>query len=111
MLMKRRETLNKENVAEFVLSEERTILSKQRTALAFMQTGLAAIGIGLLVVKLWMEYAFRVIGVLLIASGISEVAHSYWKLSKYNKRLERVKNMVKNSKWGKVEYGRFDEQE
>lgn len=109
--MKTREILNKENFAEFVLSEERTILSKQRTALAFMQTGLAATGIGLLVVKLWIEDAFQIIGVILIASGLSEVAHSYWKLSKYNKRLERVKEMIKNSKWGRVEYGKFDEQE
>ncbi|VVB59746.1 Uncharacterised protein [uncultured archaeon] len=97
--------LDDEEVAEFILSEERTVLSKQRTALAFIQTGLAAIGVGLVVVKFWTDDVFRGVGGILIALGFYEIARSYNKLSEYNKRLERVKRFVKNSKWGKVEYG------
>ncbi len=97
--------LDNEEVVEFVLSEERTVLSKQRTALAFIQTGLGAIGVGLVVVKFWTDDVFRAVGVILIFLGFAEVAGSYKKLSEYNKRLERVKQFVKNSKWGKIEYG------
>ncbi len=97
--------LDSEDVAEFILSEERTVLSKQRTALAFIQTGLAAIGVGLIVVKFWMEGAFRAVGIILILLGFYEIARAYRKLAEYNRRLNRVKRLVKNSKWGKIEYG------
>lgn len=104
-MQRKKEVLNKENVAEFVLSEERTILSKQRTELAFIQTGLAAVGLGLLVVKFWIDNPFQFIGTILIGLGFYEIARSYIKLSEYNKRLERVKELVKHSKWGTFEYG------
>lgn len=97
--------LNSEEVAEYVLSEERTILSKQRTSLAFIQTGLAAVGAGLVVVKFWTEDIFRAVGVILIVLGFYEIARAYKKLSEYNKRLDKVKTLVRKSKWGKFEYG------
>lgn len=97
--------LNKEEVAEYILSEERTVLSKQRTALAFVQTGLAAVGLGLVVVKFWQDIPSRMVGTVLIGLGFYEIARSYQKLAEYNKRLDRVKNMVRKSKWGKFEYG------
>lgn len=100
----KKELINSENEAEFILSEERTILSKQRTALAFMQTGLAAIGLGLLVIKFWPDDAIRLIGFMLILFGFYEIARSYAKLSEYNRRLERVKGIVKKSRWGRIEY-------
>lgn len=96
--------LNNEDVAEYILSEERTMLSKQRTALAFIQTGLAAIGVGLIVVKFWAEDIFRAVGMVLIFLGFYEIARAYKKLSEYNKRLDRVKTLVRKSKWGKYEY-------
>lgn len=99
------DNLNREEVAEYILSEERTVLSKQRTALAFVQTGLAAVGLGLIVVKFWLEYPFRMVGTILIGLGFYEIARSYQKLAEYNKRLDRVKTLVKKSKWGKFEYG------
>ncbi len=99
------EELNNEDVAEYVLSEERTILSKQRTSLAFIQTGLATVGAGLVVVKFWTEDIFRAVGIVLILLGFYEIARAYKKLSEYNKRLDRVKTMIKKSKWGKFEYG------
>ncbi len=107
--MAKKERLNKMSLAEIVLSDERTILSKERTALAFMQTGFAAIGVGLLVVKLWAEDIFRAVGIILIVLGFYEVAQSYGKLAKYDRRLKRVKNLVKKSEWGKVEYGTEEE--
>lgn len=99
------DNLNKEDVAEYILSEERTVLSKQRTALAFVQTGIAMVGLGLVVVKFWMEYSFRMVGTILIGLGFYEIARSYHKLAEYNKRLDRVKTLVRKSKWGKIEYG------
>lgn len=99
------EELNNEDVAEYVLSEERTILSKQRTSLAFVQTGLAAVGAGLIVVKYWTEDIFRAVGIVLIVLGFYEIARAYKKLYEYNKRLERIKALVRKSKWGKFEYG------
>lgn len=96
--------LDKEEIAEYVLSEERTVLSKQRTALAFIQTGLAAVGLGLIVVKFWTEDIFRAVGAILILLGFYEIARAYKKLSEYNKRLDRVKTLVRKSKWGKYEY-------
>jgi uncharacterized membrane protein YidH (DUF202 family) len=99
------EDLNREDVAEYILSEERTVLSKQRTALAFVQTGLAAVGAGLIVVKFWEDVAFRYVGVILMVFGFYEIVNAYPKLVKYEKRLRRVKELVKKSKWGRFEYG------
>ncbi len=96
--------VDREDVAEYILSEERTILSKQRTTLAFIQTGLAAIGAGLIVVKLWDALHYQYVGVALMAFGTYEIARSYPKLVKYEKRLKHVKELIKKSKWGKYEY-------
>lgn|GEM_PF-1896631 len=98
-------SINKEKVAEFTLSDERTILSKQRTELAFMQTGIAMVGLGFVVLKFWLEYPIKVAATLLVGLGFYEIARSYQKLLEYNRRLERIKTMVRKSKWGKIEYG------
>ena len=96
--------INREDIAEYILSEERTVLSKQRTALAFIQTGFAAVGAGLIVVKFWEDALFRYTGVILMIFGFYEIVKAYPKLLKYEKRLDRVKDLVKKSKWGKYEY-------
>lgn len=100
--------VDREDVAEYILSEERTILSKQRTTLAFIQTGLATIGAGLIVVKLWDAIHYQYVGIVLMAFGAYEIARAYPKLTKYEKRLKHVKDLIKKSKWGKYEYS-YDE--
>ncbi len=91
-------------MASFVLSEEQTLLSKQRTAHSFMQTGLVFVGLGLTVVKLFSEFFFQGVGILLILIGFYEIAHSYKKLGEYGRRLERVKSFLKGSRYAGVEY-------
>jgi len=93
-------------MAAFVLSEEQTLLSKQRTALSFMQTGLVFIGVGLTVAKLFSELFFQAVGIILIAIGFYEIAHSYKKLAEYGQRLKRVKKFLKGSRYADIEYGR-----
>jgi len=97
--------INREDFAEYTLSDERTILSKQRTELAFMQTGIAMVGLGLLVLKFWPDYPIKIVATVMLGVGLYEIARSYQKLLEYNRRLERVKTLVKKSKWGVVEYG------
>ncbi len=90
--------------AQFILSEEQTLLAKQRTMLSFIQTGLAFIGIGLVVAKFFGELIFQFIGSVLILIGFYEVARAYKKMSEYNRRLERVKNLIKKNSICEIEY-------
>lgn len=103
--MAKKNEVIKEAVAEFILSEERTLLSEQRTALSFMRTGLATIGVGLIILRFWGDFMFRTLGIGLVLIGTYEIGQSYYKLLKYNKRFKRIKNVVKGSKWGELEYG------
>ena len=99
------QSINKEKVAEFTLSDERTILSKQRTELAFMQTGIAMVGLGLVALKFWFEGPIEIVATVLVGLGFYEIARSYQKLLEYSRRLDRIKTLVRKSKWGKFEYG------
>lgn len=90
--------------AQFILSEEQTLLAKQRTMLSFIQTGLAFIGMGLVVAKFFGVAIFQFIGSILILIGFYEVARAYKKMSEYNRRLDRVKDIIKKSKIGELEY-------
>ncbi|MBU4245447.1 hypothetical protein L6303_06640 [archaeon] len=70
-----------------------------------MQTGIAMVGLGLVVLKFWLEYSIKIAGTVLLGLGLYEIIRSYQRLLEYNRRLERVKKLVKKSKWGVVEYG------
>lgn len=70
-----------------------------------MQTGIAMAGLGFVVLKFWLEYPIKIAGTVLLGLGFFEIARSYQKLLEYNRRLERIKTLVKKSKWGVVEYG------
>lgn len=91
--------------AQFILSEEQTLLSKQRTMLSFIQTGLGFIGMGLVVAKFFGDLIYELVGILLIIIGFYEIGRAYKKLAEYNRRLERVKAMIRESNMGEVEYG------
>lgn len=103
--MKKQSDLSEYDIMKLALSEEETILSKQRTQLAFIQTGLAGIGVGLVVFRFWEGAFFQGIALLLVIYGFYEIVRSYRKLGEYSKRLERVKEIVKKSKYGRLEYG------
>ncbi len=90
--------------AQFILSEEQTLLAKQRTMLAFIQTGLGFIGMGLIVAKFFGVVIFQFIGSVLILIGFYEIARAYKKMTEYNRRLERVKNLIKKNSICELEY-------
>lgn len=91
--------------AQFFLSEEQTLLSKQRTMLSFIQTGLGFIGMGLVVTKFFGDLVYTLFGSLLIIIGFYEIGRAYKKLGEYNRRLERIKSVIKQSSIGQIEYG------
>ena len=90
--------------AQFILSEEQTLLAKQRTMLAFIQTGLGFIGMGLIVAKFFGVVIFQFIGSVLILIGFYEITRAYKKMAEYNKRLDRVKDLIKKNAICELEY-------
>ncbi len=75
---------------EVLLSEERTLLSKERTILSFMSTALAFIGIGVVIIKLFENSPFQIIGFLIIAVGFVEIGESLRRLKRKQKMMGKL---------------------
>lgn len=75
---------------EVLLSEERTILSKERTILSFMSTALAFIGVGIVIIKLFENSSFQLVGYLIIAVGFVEIGESLRRLKRKQKQMGKL---------------------
>ncbi|MFA4819684.1 MAG: DUF202 domain-containing protein [Candidatus Aenigmatarchaeota archaeon] len=88
--MRRKEKDNK----EVLLSEERTILSKERTILSFMSTALAFIGVGIVIIKLFENSSFQIVGYLIIAVGFVEIGESLRRLKRKQKQMSKLEKQT-----------------
>ena len=79
---------------EVLLSEERTLLSKERTILSFMSTALAFIGIGIIIIKIFENSSFQIIGFLIIAVGFVEIGESLRRLKRKQKLMGKLEKQT-----------------
>lgn len=80
---------------KLLIAEEEVLLSKERTILQFMSTALAFIGVGIIIVKIFNDSMFQLIGYLIIAVGFVEIGESMRRLRGKQKIMKRLEKQTK----------------
>ena len=85
----------KKHSRHMLLVEEQTILSRERTMQQYMTTGLAFIGVGLIVIRLFVEDVYVLIGGILILIGFWQIWQAYERFKRYRKIARHLRSIEK----------------